>query len=81
MYLHGGDSLLSDCLTLVGCWLGILPLGVGFLLIAWWTSFIVATWRVSLAWRTPYLGLGALPWRRALGPRYHGIAWILVWRL
>jgi hypothetical protein len=28
MDLHDGDGLLSDCLTSVRCWLGILPLGI-----------------------------------------------------
>jgi len=35
MDLHSGDSLLKDYLTSVRCWLGILPLGVGVLLLAW----------------------------------------------
>jgi hypothetical protein len=53
MDLHGGDSLLNDCLTLVRCWLGILPLGIGVLLTVWWMPFIVATWRVHLLGECP----------------------------
>jgi hypothetical protein len=40
--------------------LGIFPLGVGVILIVWGTFFMMATWRGSLAWKTPYLGGGAL---------------------
>jgi hypothetical protein len=54
--LHTGDSFLNGCLTLVGCLLGILPYSIRVLLTAWWISFIMATWRGSLAWRMPYLG-------------------------
>jgi hypothetical protein len=56
MDLHIRSGLLSGCLILVGCLLGILPLGVGDLLISWVMSFMMATWRWLLAWRRTYLG-------------------------
>jgi hypothetical protein len=51
-----GDGLLGDCLTSVGCFLGIFTYGIGDLFIAWVTSFMMATWRWLLTWRMPYIG-------------------------
>jgi hypothetical protein len=53
MFLHGGDSLLSDCLNLIGCCHGILPSDIGVLLMVWWTLFMMATWRVHLFGECP----------------------------
>jgi hypothetical protein len=60
MDFHGGDNLLSDCLTSIRCWLDILPLGARVLLKVWWIPFMMATWIGSVAWRISYLGGGAL---------------------
>jgi hypothetical protein len=60
MDLHGGDSLLNDCLTSVRCWLGILPLGIGVLLTDLVDALHCGHMESSLAWRMPYLGGGAL---------------------
>jgi hypothetical protein len=61
MDLHSGDSLLNYSLTLVGCWLGILPLDVGVLLIVWWMPLLreCPTWEEECR----------ASWRRELGPR------------
>ena len=45
MDLHNWDHLLGDCLTLDGCWLGILLLGAAIFLRVWWTTFMMVTWR------------------------------------
>jgi hypothetical protein len=57
MNLHIGDGLLSDCFTFVG----YLP---KFSLGRWRSSdnlvmfYMMATWSLLLAWRTPYIGGG-----------------------
>nr|KUM47340.1 hypothetical protein ABT39_MTgene5525 [Picea glauca]QHR91592.1 hypothetical protein Q903MT_gene5627 [Picea sitchensis] len=48
MDMHSLHSLLSGCLTSGWCWLGFFPLGVGDILVVWWTPFIEASWRSHL---------------------------------
>ena len=58
MNLHIGDGLFSGFSTLVGFLLSVLPSGIGVLLIAWVTSFMMSTWTWLLACRRPFLGGG-----------------------
>jgi hypothetical protein len=48
MDFHGGDRFLSNRLTSVRCWCGILPSCNGVLLTIWWMALIVATLRFFL---------------------------------
>jgi hypothetical protein len=56
MDFHIEDNLFSDCITSFGCLLDIISLGIGVILIAWGTSFMIATWRDFLTWIIPCLG-------------------------
>ena len=82
MDTHNGDSLLSGCLTSVDCMLSVLHLGVGDLLVFWWTPFIEAKWRSHLF--KEFL-VGDVEhfssWRRDSSPSLHVGAWFLIQRI